>query len=119
MIQKYNIFPGLFEVIGEGKEASVEFYNNWIEEVKRNVPEDRLLIFNVKEGWKPLCDFLNVPIPDQPFPKTNDTAQMNQNIFRGKLEAIFWFIGLPLLFGIVLYYFHGGEIGRQNFPRIF
>jgi len=39
----------------------VKLYNDWIEYVKRTVPKDQLLIFNVKQGWKPLCDFLDLP----------------------------------------------------------
>ena len=29
-------------------------------------------MFDVKQGWEPLCKFLNVPIPDEPFPHEND-----------------------------------------------
>ena len=112
---------GIFEVIEEGKDSSIEFYNNWVEDVKKTVPKERLLIFNVKEGWEPLCTFLDVPIPDQPFPRTNDTAQMNSNMLKGKIEAIFWFVGLPIMFGLLLYYFsidNSGTLARQNFPRV-
>ena len=45
-----------------------QWYSTHVEEVKRNVPKDRLLEFNVKEGWGPLCEFLEVPVPDKPFP---------------------------------------------------
>lgn len=38
------------------------------QEVQANVPRERLLVFNVKMGWKPLCAFLDVDVPDQPFP---------------------------------------------------
>ena len=65
-------------IINEGKEASVAYFNNWVEEVKRTVPKEKLLVFNVKEGWEPLCEFLKVPIPDIPFPNTNDSAQMKK-----------------------------------------
>ena len=37
-------------------------------DVQSNVPSEKLLVFNVKMGWKPLCEFLDVPIPDEPFP---------------------------------------------------
>jgi hypothetical protein len=43
------------------------------EMVKAGVPADRLLIFDVREGWQPLCEFLGVPVPDEPFPHLNDT----------------------------------------------
>jgi len=45
-----------------------QWYTRHAEEVKKHVPEERLLEFNVKEGWGPLCKFLKVPVPDKPFP---------------------------------------------------
>lgn len=51
------------------------------EEVKRTVPADKLLVFEVKQGWEPLCEFLGVPVPDEPFPHVNDT-QSFMEMFR-------------------------------------
>ena len=42
--------------------------------VMKKVPKDRLLIWNLKDGWEPICKFLNVPIPDQPIPVLNKTT---------------------------------------------
>jgi len=39
--------------------------------VQSRVPTNQLLVFNVKEGWAPLCAFLDRPIPDAPFPRVN------------------------------------------------
>jgi len=39
--------------------------------VKASIPQDQLLVFNVKQGWKPLCEFLGVDVPDVPFPRLN------------------------------------------------
>ena len=50
-----------------------------MDEVKQTVPKDRLLVFDVKEGWNPLCKFLDVPVPDTPFPHVNDTNSMMRN----------------------------------------
>jgi len=44
-------------------------------EVQANVPPERLLTFEVKQGWEPLCKFLHVPVPEEPFPHVNDTAE--------------------------------------------
>eukprot|EP01113_Clastostelium_recurvatum_P048031 TRINITY_DN8655_c0_g1_i7.p1 TRINITY_DN8655_c0_g1~~TRINITY_DN8655_c0_g1_i7.p1 ORF type:complete len:252 (+),score=34.26 TRINITY_DN8655_c0_g1_i7:348-1103(+) len=44
-------------------------------EVLSSIPKDRLLVFNTKEGWVPLCKFLDVPVPDVPFPRVNDTKE--------------------------------------------
>ncbi|KAJ7138649.1 hypothetical protein C8R46DRAFT_1361717 [Mycena filopes] len=44
------------------------------EYVRSLVPRDRLLEFDVKEGWGPLCNFLGKEVPDQSFPRLFDTA---------------------------------------------
>ena len=44
--------------------------------VKSEVPEEDLLIWNVKEGWGPLCKFLGKPIPEEPFPHDNKTGDI-------------------------------------------
>ena len=48
--------------------------------VKKHVPPKQLLVFNVKEGWKPLCDFLGCDVPEGDFPhsKVNDTKALLQ-----------------------------------------
>ena len=66
-----NLFKGRFE----DKEFAIQRFDEWTEEVKRVVPKDKLLIFEVTQGWEPLCTFLNKPIPDIPFPRVNDTAE--------------------------------------------
>jgi hypothetical protein len=47
--------------------------------VQETIAPDRLLVFDVKAGWEPLCAFLDVPIPeDEPFPHVNDTAAFHE-----------------------------------------
>lgn len=70
------VWRGIFKGKFEDKEAAIKIFNDNIEEVKRYVPADRLLVFSVKDGWKPLCQFLGVPIPDTPFPRVNERASM-------------------------------------------
>ena len=76
------------------------------EEVIRHVPPDRLLVFDVKEGWEPLCAFLGVPVPPVPFPKLNDAAEFKRRIRKiqvvqiaalGVLVAIVVSLGIALL----------------------
>ena len=43
--------------------------------VKRAIPAGQLLVYQVKDGWGPLCKFLNVPAPSDAFPRTNDRAE--------------------------------------------
>jgi hypothetical protein len=44
--------------------------------VRREVPTERLLDYQVGQGWAPLCAFLGVPVPDAPFPHLNDRATL-------------------------------------------
>lgn len=39
--------------------------------VKSLVPPEKLLVYNVNEGWKPLCDFLGCEVPTAAFPHEN------------------------------------------------
>ncbi len=59
----------MMEAISEGKESSVNFFNQWVAQVKKVVPKDKLLVFEAKEGWEPLCNFLNVPVPEGSYPR--------------------------------------------------
>jgi hypothetical protein len=58
-------------------------YRRRTEEVCAAIPAERLLVFNVAEGWAPLCRFLDVPVPDAPFPRMNSTEQF-WKIVRGE-----------------------------------
>ncbi|MDB5480068.1 MAG: sulfotransferase family protein [Caulobacteraceae bacterium] len=44
-------------------------------EVRRHIPPERLLVFEVAQGWEPLCAFLGVPVPHTPFPRTNSREE--------------------------------------------
>ena len=39
------------------------------------VAPERLLVFDVADGWAPLCGFLGLPVPDEPFPRTNSLEE--------------------------------------------
>src|SRR5207249_1107203 len=47
-------------------------YERHNDEVRRTAPADRFLDFDVVQGWEPLCAFLGVDVPDEPFPNVND-----------------------------------------------
>lgn len=38
------------------------------------IPAERLLVYRAEQGWPPLCRFLGLPIPAQPFPRANTRA---------------------------------------------
>ena len=52
--------------------------------VKSIVPADKLLVYNVKEGWKPLCDFLECEVPSVAFPHENVKAAFTKRIMTGR-----------------------------------
>lgn len=51
-------------------------FEQWNEHVRETVPADRLLVFDVKQGWEPLCHFLGFPVPDEPFPRVNERKEL-------------------------------------------
>jgi hypothetical protein len=53
------------------KQEVIRRYNAINEETLNYLPKDRSLVYEVKQGWEPLCNFLNVPVPATPFPKSN------------------------------------------------
>lgn len=55
-------------------------FTDHIEEVKSTIPRERLLVMNMGDGWGPLCDFLNKPVPDQPYPVTNSTEDFKNTM---------------------------------------
>lgn len=54
-------------------------------QVKAHVPSKRLLVYDVRSGWAPLCHFLGVPVPETPFPHVNDRGEFQAMIARMRL----------------------------------
>jgi hypothetical protein len=59
---------------------AIAHYHQHIADVKATVPPERLLVFSADQGWKPLCDFLDVPVPASEFPNVNDRAAIKQTL---------------------------------------
>ncbi len=60
-------FHGKYRV----KENAIAAFEARTAKVKETVAPERLLVFDVAEGWGPLCEFLDTPVPDMPFPHHN------------------------------------------------
>ena len=97
----------MYGAIDIGLEESTKFYEDWIEDVKKTVPEEQLLIFNAKQGWKPLCDFLEIPVPahGRPFPHVNETKEFVNTFRFFKVTGIFLAYILPIGVASLSYYF--------------
>jgi hypothetical protein len=86
MWQKSGLLAGEDEGTGMGTMArAMERYN---EEVKRTVPADRLLVWSPGDGWGPLCEFLDVPVPGVPVPHLNDAKQFGARIVDAAIDAL-------------------------------
>lgn len=53
------------------RDAAIDAFHRREAEVRAAIPADRLLVFDVAQGWEPLCAFLGKPVPDTPFPRKN------------------------------------------------
>ncbi|GJL90656.1 sulfotransferase family protein [Hyphococcus sp.] len=51
-------------------------FNRHTEEVKKAIPKERLLVFEAKDGWAPLCEFLGKDIPSEAYPRVNSKEEM-------------------------------------------
>jgi hypothetical protein len=65
--------------------AAMERYH---EEVQQTVPSDRLLVWGVEEGWDRLCEFLEVPVPDTPFPRLNESVEYGERLIDAALISL-------------------------------
>jgi len=74
------VWNGLFGGRFTDKEHAIEVFQNHNQEVLRNVDPGKLLVYDVKQGWEPLCAFLEVDVPPEDFPRVNDTESMRRRI---------------------------------------
>jgi hypothetical protein len=76
-----DIWQGHFQGRFEDAEFAKGVFNRHNEEVQATVPPEKLLVFHPKDGWEPLCRFLDVPVPEGvPFPHVNDREEFRRRI---------------------------------------
>lgn len=73
---------------GHSPDALMESFVAHNQEVKRTVPADRLLVWEVSDGWEPLCEFLGVAVPPEPFPQANDRATFLDRVIGGSITTL-------------------------------
>ncbi|TMM16341.1 MAG: hypothetical protein E6F96_11240 [Actinobacteria bacterium] len=79
---------GTFSAGHDEPDQLIDTMHRHNEEVQRTVPAERLLVWRVEEGWEPLCDFLELAVPDAPFPHVNDRTEFLNRIIDGSLEVL-------------------------------
>ncbi len=68
------IWQGLFAGRFPDRDYALEVFSRHRQEVISTVPSAQLLIYDIHDGWDPLCRFLDVPVPETPFPHLNGRA---------------------------------------------
>ena len=72
-----DLFGGRFA----DRQHAIDVFTRYNADVQRRVPAERLLVYDVTQGWEPLCAFLGVAVPEGvPFPHLNDTAEFRKRI---------------------------------------
>ncbi len=74
------VWEGTFEGRFEDRDHAMEVFGRHNEAVRRRIPPERLLVFDVREGWTPLCDFLGVEAPERHFPRLNEAREMRRRL---------------------------------------
>ncbi len=69
------------------RDYATRVFKKHIAEVQAEIPADRLLTFELSEGWEPLCAFLGVAVPEIPFPKTNSSRQFHEEEWKEERTA--------------------------------
>lgn len=82
------VWDGMMQGTMEHRDMAIARYEAHIAEVQAEVPADRLLTFSATEGWEPLCAFLDVPVPEAPFPNVNNREHMAQMMNRMRRVAM-------------------------------
>jgi hypothetical protein len=74
------VWDGLFDGRFADRDHAVGVFERHIDHVRASCPPERLLVFDVAEGWEPLCEFLDVPVPAKPFPRLNDAKVIRRRV---------------------------------------
>ena len=74
---KLTVFDDLENRVGD-RAKMVEYFNNWNQAVIDEVPAEKLLVHRSSDGWGPLCEFLGVPVPAEPYPRVNSREEMTE-----------------------------------------
>ena len=80
------IVERVFGGILDDRDHVLTAYRRNIETVRAGLPKERLLVFDVAEGWAPLCAFLDLPVPAAPFPRTNTTQDFLDRMAERKAQ---------------------------------
>ena len=78
MMPERPLWKGILDGSYENYDDALGRFERHNTEVASTVPRERLLIYDVGQGWEPLCAFLDVAVPDGPFPHLNDRSEFGR-----------------------------------------
>ncbi len=93
-----SVWDGVFHGRFEDREHAIEIYRAHVAYVKATAPPDKLLVFEARQGWEPLCQFLGVPVPEGSYPHLNDSARFKRMIRVAK--TVGWLTPIALALGL-------------------
>ncbi|CAM1511811.1 Fc.00g093240.m01.CDS01 [Cosmosporella sp. VM-42] len=83
---------------GKEKDKAMAWYKDQYAEYRERIPAERYIEYNIKDGWKPLCEHLGVPVPtiedeetgkmvEAPFPRLNDREAFLQQAVKIRAKS--------------------------------
>ncbi|MFC3521750.1 sulfotransferase family protein [Streptomonospora nanhaiensis] len=82
------VWDGTFGGRFAEREHALNIFRRHNDTVRTEIPADRLLVFEVRQGWEPLCSFLGVEVPDEPFPHLNDSESFRRTASERRFRAL-------------------------------
>ena len=71
----------------ENAEHAKQIFEAHNAQVQATLPPERLLVFEASDGWEPLCAYLEVPVPAEPYPRTNSTEDFKKRVKSGSVPT--------------------------------
>lgn len=78
LMAKRLILDQMFEGRFDDRAYAIEVYERHNRQVTEEIPAEQLLVFDPADGWEPLCRFLNVAVPQVPFPMSNTRREFQE-----------------------------------------
>lgn len=75
-----KIVVGHFDGDIHNRERLIRAFEEHNAAVREAILSERLLVYEVSQGWEPLCAFLDVPVPDEPMPNENSSRQFGASV---------------------------------------
>ena len=82
-----KVIGALFDHRIHDRDHVMDVFKRHNARVREVIAPDRLLVYEVADGWAPLCAFLGVPAPDGPMPKVNTTEEFQARQSQSRAES--------------------------------